>query len=241
MLTVLHAQLPMRVHPDQNLVELDDALARGAAQGGDLVVCPELSITGFHRGVPALCDAPALARWLEQARALCARHRIGAAVGSPWPTDAGGWFNRMWVIDSAGHVVHRQDKVGLTPSEARWFTPGPRTTAGDVGSTRVAIVMCREILDTERVESTAADADLILWPGYIGWSAPAGEGADYLEAAGTLATALSAVVIQANWAEALNAPVVGMGGSVVIDRSGRLAARLPFDAPALGRAPVAPA
>jgi len=234
---ILQAQLEMWPHPEQNLVELDRALAHGASIGCDLVVCPELSITGFHRGVKELCDRVAVERWMRDARARCVRHGVGAIVGIPWPCPSGGWLNTMWVIGPDGEVLHRQAKVGLTPSEATWFTAGEETTVGRIGRLRLAIVMCREILDVDRNAELAGRADLIVWPGHIKSDAASGD--DYLQCARTTASTLGIPIVQCNWPVALNAPVTGMGASVVISATGRVVSRLPFDAPAL--APVGPA
>lgn len=226
-----------------NLGETLAALEAAAAAGAAACVCTELAVTGFHRRLPELIDAAALADAEAQLRAACGRLQIAAAVGVPTLTPAGAILNTHLYIDADGHEVGRVHKRGLTPSEATFFSPGGvRGWTGWAGA-QVTSVLCREMLDgatlapeLAAVAPPAGVPRVILWPSYIGASdeAAAAECEAYLAGARELAAALAAWVVQSNWPEGLNLPTArGFGGSVVIGPDGQVREQLPRDQAAL--------
>lgn len=227
-----------------NLAETLQALESAAATGADGCVCTELAVTGFHRGVPALIDADALAAAEAQLRAACARLGLAAVVGVPTLGPAGAVFNSHLYIDAAGREVGRVNKRGLTPSEAGFFTPGGARGWTALGGALATSVLCREMLDGAELAPElraalavhdAAAPRVVFWPSYIGES-DAEQAAlceAYRAGAAELAQALGAWVLQSNWPESLNAPAQrGFGASIVIAPDGRRVATLPRDAAA---------
>lgn len=226
-----------------NLGETLAALKAAAAAGAVGCVCTELAVTGFHRRLPELIDATALADAEAQLRAACARLGLAAAVGLPTLLPDGAVLNSHVYIDADGREVGRVHKRGLTPSEATFFTAGgPRGWAPLAGA-HVSSVLCREMLDgASLLPELAASAPqdgaprVIFWPSYVGESDEAAAAAckAYRAGACALAAALGAWVLQSNWPEGLNLPgATGFGGSVVIDPAGRVHDRLPMDRAAI--------
>jgi predicted amidohydrolase len=228
---------------ERNLAEVLAALDEAAAEGAAGCVCTELALTGFHRRVPELLDARALAAAETQLRAACARLGIAAVVGLPTLAEHGHVFNSHVYIDAAGSERGRVHKRGLTASEAGFFAPGGRRGWVALGGVMATSVLCREMLDVDALlpELRAAwppGADgprVVCWPSYIGES-DAGQTAltaAYRQGAVRLARELSAWVLQSNWAASLNAPgAQGLGDSLVIDPDGMTVAQLPRDASA---------
>jgi len=225
-----------------NLAETLAALEAAAAAGAQGCVCTELALTGFHRRLPELLDAAALAEAEAQVRAACARLGLAAVFGAPTPGEGGAVFNSHVYIDAAGRELERVHKRGLTDSEASFFTPGgPRGWTAMAGALATS-VLCREMLDVEALlpELRGAAADerprLIFWPSYIAAS-DAEQAAlceAYRDGAERLARELGAWVLQSNWPESLNAPESrGFGAGVVIAPGGRRVQTLPRDAAAL--------
>ncbi|MGM9483565.1 nitrilase-related carbon-nitrogen hydrolase [Roseateles sp. NT4] len=66
-----------------NLREILGALEAAAAAGAEGCVCTELALTGFHRRMPQLLEAQALADAEAQIRAACARLGIATVFGVP--------------------------------------------------------------------------------------------------------------------------------------------------------------
>lgn len=226
-----------------NLGETLAALEAAAAAGAVGCVCTELAVTGFHRRLPELVDAAALAAAEAELRAACARLGVAAAVGVPTLGPGGAVYNSHLYLDADGREVCRVHKRGLTPSEATFFTAGAVRGWTSLAGAQVTSVLCREMLDGEvllqELSAPAAAAGVprvIFWPSYIGESdeAAAADCEAYRVGARDLAVALGAWVLQSNWAEGLNLPEGrGFGGSVVIDPAGRLMDRLPLDQAAM--------
>ncbi|MBI3345614.1 MAG: hypothetical protein HY020_00205 [Burkholderiales bacterium] len=238
------AQSPMHWTLAGNLAETLAALDAAAAAGAEGCVCTELALTGFHRRVPELLDAGALAAAEATLRSACARLGLAAVVGLPTLGEDGSVFNSHVYIDAAGGELGRVHKRGLTPSEAGFFARGGMRGWLPIGSLLASTVLCREMLDGAellpelRAALPASDARprVIFWPSYIGES-DAEQAAlceAYRAGAQALARELNAWVLQSNWPESLNAPEHrGLGAGVVIAPDGRLAMTLPRDAAAL--------
>jgi len=227
-----------------NLAEILAALEAAAAAGAEGCVCTELALTGFHRRMPELLDALALADAQDRLRAACARLRIAAVVGLPTLGESGAVFNSHLYLDAAGHELGRVHKRGLTPSEAGFFTPGGERGWTPIGGVLATSVLCREMLDVAELlpelraalpAEGEARPKVIFWPSYIG-ETDAEQTAlceAYREGAAELARGLEAWVLQSNWPQSLNAPgQPGFGASVVIAPSGVRTATLPRDAAA---------
>lgn len=223
-----------------NLAEVLEALEAAAASGADGCVCTELALTGFHRRLPELLDATALAAAEARLRAACARLGVAAAIGMPTLGEGGAVFNSHVYIDAMGCELGRVHKRGLTPSEATFFTPGGARGWTEIGGVLATSVLCREVLDGRDLLPQLAAAlarhpalpRVIFWPSYIAAS-DAEQGAQceaYRRGAAALARGLGAWLLQANWPQGLNqTEACGFGGSVVIAPDGRRATTLPCD------------
>lgn len=122
------------------------AVHDAAQQGAELVVFPELSLTGYVLGeavaeVAAPLDGPAMRELREMSR--------DAAIVAGFVEDApcGRLFNSAAFLDR-GEIVHVHRKVYL-PShglfdEARHFAQGERIRAFDTRFGRVGMLVCRD-------------------------------------------------------------------------------------------------
>lgn len=224
-----------------NLAELVAALEAAAAAGAEGCVCTELALTGFHRRLPELLDAQALADAEAQLCATCARLGIAAAIGMPTLGPGGEVFNSHVYIDAVGRELVRVHKRGLTPSEASFFAPGGARGWTALGGLLATSVLCREMLDVEHLlpELAGAPTDrprVVFWPSYVAESEAEQQALcqAYVQGAEALARGLGAWVLQSNWPEGLNCPgAPGFGASVVIAPDGRRVATLPRDEAAM--------
>ncbi len=222
-----------------NLGEILAALEAAAAAGAEGCVCTELALTGFHRRMPQLLDAQALADAEAQIRAAGQRLGIAAVVGVPTLGEGGAVFNSHLYIDATGRELGRVHKRGLTDSEATFFTRGGARGWMAIGDVWATSVLCRETLDVDRLlpelSELSADARprVIFWPSYIAES-DAELCQAYRDGAERLARELDAWVLQSNWPEGLNEPGQrGFGAGVVIAPGGSRMQTLPRDAAAL--------
>lgn len=238
-------QPTMHWTPEANLRETLEALRLAARAGVQLLIGPELGLSGFHRRVLESFGPQALVRELAELRSACAELGIAAAVGLPWRLDDGRVFNSHLYVDGCGELVGRTDKRGLTPSEATVFAPGRHRDWTVLAGAVVSSVLCRETLDGDTLlaqwqrepgAGLGERARLLLWPSFIGESGAEQSALTraYRQGACEMAVTLQAWVLQSNWPQSLNRPEArGLGASWIVAPDGRCVAELPADEPGL--------
>lgn len=131
-----------------NTAKLREVLARGKAAGADLIVTPELSVTGYPPE-----DLVYRRAFLDQAEAatheLAAETRDGPAmiVGVPWRQELGVVNAAVLLAD--GEVAAVRAKRHLPNygvfDEQRVFVPGPLPEPVDWNGLRLGILVCEDM------------------------------------------------------------------------------------------------
>jgi predicted amidohydrolase len=123
-----------------------DAVRRAAAGGAELVVFPELSLTGYvlMEAAPEVAialDSPQMKRLAEISKTAA------IAVGFVEEAPGGKFFNSAAFLDR-GDLVHVHRKVYLPThgifDEARHFAAGDRMRVFDTRFGRVGMLVCRD-------------------------------------------------------------------------------------------------
>ena len=212
-----------------NLHEIRTRVAEAHDADAELVIFPELALTGFHRGLRAVAErAPIEA----EVGALHGDLPVPVLLGTPWwvgdhPVNAlvalGPW------VDDAPQVA---GKIGLTTSEATFFVPASERAVLRVAGFRIGVVFCREVEDLDDVVADfEGRVDLLVWPSFLTWH---GDEADYEARPAELARRVGVPLVQCNWPHSHNDPTTrGMGGSRAFDRTGTLVARGAEDEPGI--------
>jgi predicted amidohydrolase len=121
-------------------------MAEARDAGCDLLIFPELSLTGYHlrekvAGVAMTADHPELVRLVADVGPMV------VVVGCVWEEQSGLFTNASLVIED-GRVLARHDKVYLPNygpfEEARWFCRGRRIAAVDSRIGRIGVTICEE-------------------------------------------------------------------------------------------------
>lgn len=120
-----------------------------AAQGADLVVCPELVVTGYPPEdlvlKPAFIDAVMDA--VEALAAQCADLPCGVLVSAPWRID-GGLYNAALLLDG-GEIVAVRAKVELPNygvfDEKRIFTAGALPDVISFRGAALGVMICEDM------------------------------------------------------------------------------------------------
>jgi len=151
-----------------NLRRLDAAAARAAADGADLLLVPEMFLTGYAIGAEATrrlaepADGPAA----QAMAALAQRHGVAMAWG--YPERAGAdVFNAAQCVDAQGRMAGHHRKVHLYGDADRAaFTPAAGFSPVFVlKGWRVAFLICYDLEFPEAVRAAAlAGAELLLVP-----------------------------------------------------------------------------
>ncbi|WP_159587776.1 carbon-nitrogen hydrolase family protein [Chelativorans xinjiangense] len=151
-----------------------DALLRETGGTADLLVCPELFLSGYDIGerLPELAqpsDGP-----FARAVAGLAR-KWGTAVAYGYPEEAAGRFHNSAIcFDKKGDVLANFRKLHQCNAfERANFTPGEELVLFDLEGWRVGMLICYDFEFPETVRGYAlAGADLVVAPTGVGdrWS-----------------------------------------------------------------------
>ncbi|MEU5219357.1 carbon-nitrogen hydrolase family protein [Streptomyces sp. NPDC020807] len=153
-----------------NLKILDEAAGRAAAAGADVLLAPELFLTGYAIGdAMARLAEPADGPSARAVAAIAVRH--GLAVGYGYPerdTEAHGvLYNAAQLFDADGTSLVRYRKTHLFGGfESAWFTPGDEAVVqAELGGLTVGMMICYDVEFPENVRAHAlAGTDLLLVP-----------------------------------------------------------------------------
>lgn len=149
------------------VADLDAVSADAAARGVRLLVCPELTLTGYDLGAVAREVAEPAGGAMAEAVAGIARVR-GLAIAWSWPERAGDdVFIAAEIVDRDGTVLVRHRKAHLYgDAEAAAYTPGAGAPAvAEIDGLRVGLLVCYDVEFPEQVRLLAlAGADLVACP-----------------------------------------------------------------------------
>lgn len=158
------------LEPDARLAEADAALAAASRGGAELVVLPELYLSGYHAGEDVTrraepADGPFARAMADSAR----RHRLAVAYGFPERAD-GGVYNAALFIDAEGRPLARHRKTVFPNAYERGlFVPGAGLTTFAWRGWRLGLVICYEVEFPEVARAAAlAGAELLLAPTALG-------------------------------------------------------------------------
>jgi predicted amidohydrolase len=224
---------------EQNARRAREIVARARAQGADLVVFPELSLTGYALGtvtddVALSADDDAVAGVAEAAQGVAVV--VGLVEQGPVQT-----YNSALYLED-GAVVHVQRKTHLPTygrfEEHKHFSQGPALRAFDTRLGRMALLICNDawqpalaflaVHDGARVLVVPACSSLEPGAG----TDPAEVERDWSDLLRFHARFLQAYVVFVNRVGE-EAGLTFWGGSQVVDPWGRTAALAPRGEPAL--------
>jgi predicted amidohydrolase len=154
--------------PAANLDLLADAAARAKAGGADLLVAPEMFLTGYAIGREAAAERaePADGASARRAGEIAQANGMALAYGYP-EMDDGSIYNAAVLIDAGGRTLLNYRKAHLFAALDRsMFAAGPGTyETARLGPFNVGLLICYDVEFPEAPRALAlAGADLILVP-----------------------------------------------------------------------------
>lgn len=152
--------------PDQRLQRLDETLDGAKGAPVDLVVCPELFLSGYNVGAK-LSDLSQTQQggFAPAAAEIARKYRTALVYGYPETAD-GRRYNSAIVFGKSGLQLanHRKLRIPLGFERDR-FTPGGYYTMLEIGGFRIALLICYDVEFPEAVRACAlAGADLVVAP-----------------------------------------------------------------------------
>ncbi|MFC9244012.1 carbon-nitrogen hydrolase family protein [Streptomyces sp. NPDC057136] len=152
---------------DENLKVLDEAAGRAAGAGVQLLVCPEMFLTGYAIGdaVPRLAEASD-GPGAQAVADIAVRHGLAVLYG--YPERSGEQiFNAAQLIGPDGAALANYRKTHLFGCfEQEWFTPGEQPVVqAELGGVRIGLLICYDVEFPENVRAHAlAGTGLLLVP-----------------------------------------------------------------------------
>lgn len=167
-MTLRIAGLQTAGHPGEveaNLAELDRAAATAVGRGAELLIAPELFVTGYDIGdvLYKLAAQPLL----ERLCAIARERAMALIVGIPEIAPSGRLHNSAAFIDHTGDVLARYRKTHLFAELDRtYFDAGDDAVCVvDYRGVRVAMMICYDVEFPENVRRAAlAGAHLVAVP-----------------------------------------------------------------------------
>lgn len=239
---------PLLGDRQRNLALHLDKIAEARAQGADLIVFPELSLTGYF--LRDIVPEVALARTAPEIAQLCEAAGPAALVAGFVEESPGHHFYNAALFAEDGKLLHVHRKVYLPTyglfEEQRYFAAGKRIEAFDSARFgRVGLVVCEDLWHLSiATVMQAEEVDLLVWlvnSPARGVDGPKIRTAEtYERMARTYAQLLGAVIVLVNRV-GFEDGLCFFGGSMVVGPDGRTLAEAPQFDEALTLASIDPA
>ena len=152
--------------PAANLARLDELAAICALERAELLIAPELFLTGYNLGADAKSVAePVDGPSARKAAAIASRHQVALAYGYPEASES-GIFNAAMVIGKDGGVLANYRKAHLFGElERRCFTAGADVVTARIGPLTIGLAICYDIEFPEFIRALVLKgADLLVVP-----------------------------------------------------------------------------
>ncbi|AKS46130.1 Predicted amidohydrolase [Octadecabacter temperatus] len=153
---------------DENLAIIDQACAEAKAGGGDLIIFPEMAVTGYNIGADRIRQLaqPRDGSMVQALQDIAKRNSIGVLCGFP-ELDGSRVFNSAALVDASGSILSICRKAHLFGDVDR-----AAFSAGDTlcplvqfGEWTVGLAICYDVEFPELVRAYAvAGADALLVP-----------------------------------------------------------------------------
>lgn len=154
-----------------NLTRCRDAATRAAARGAELVVFPEMTLTGFSMNATVIAEDPqtstTIAAFLQLARELGTTIAFGVVLRTP----GGRPSNCLVVAGSDGRELARYAKVHpfSHATEHEFYDAGDRIWSARIGDVTFGLSVCYDLRFPELYTALAPACDAMIvianWPG----------------------------------------------------------------------------
>ena len=152
-----------------NLRRLEAAAEQAARGGADLLICPEMGVTGYNIGATTVRQLaqPAHGGYAQTVAEIAQRHGLAVLYGYPELGEDGAIFNAAQWISAQGErcLNYRKTHLYGTLDKAQFAAGPPATALVDLKGWRVGVLICYDVEFPENTRRLArAGADLIAVP-----------------------------------------------------------------------------
>ena len=157
---------PVLGNKKENIRKINDCIKQAASEQADLVVFPELCLTGYFiwDDIKELAESVS-GESLQLLQQSCRDHSIHAVISFPEVTINGHYYITSALIDDTGAVIGTYQKTHLFDREAEIFRPGNtlpvfKTKFGNIGLMICYDLEFPEVARTLKIKG----ADLLIIP-----------------------------------------------------------------------------
>lgn len=160
---------PLALDVDGNLLRLEQQARAAARQGAQLLVCPEMFLTGYNIGAQAAARLAQArdGRAAAQVAAIAQANGIAIVYGYPELGSDGQIYNAAQLIDAGGHSLCNYRKTHLFGGldKAMFTAGGDGFPVVELNGWRVGLLICYDVEFPENTRRLAlAGAELMLVP-----------------------------------------------------------------------------
>lgn len=151
---------------ERNLARAKEFSNQAAKEGCDILVFPELFLTGPLRGHPELAQ-PIPGPFTEEFSTLARRYDMHIVIGTIIEQDGGKLYNTSVLLDNGGRTVGRYRKIRLWNGEKDYITPGPELPVFETELGPIGLLICWDLAFPELAKKLALQgAQMIFCPSY---------------------------------------------------------------------------
>lgn len=137
---------PKLCDPHTNVQNIEKAILEAQEEGAELIVFPELYLTGYSVGDNMEEMAETVdGTYMLQVRQLCKTNNINLVICFPEVDEQKTYYISSAFIDNQGEVLGVYRKVHLFDTEKLHFTPGNRFEVIDTPLGKVGMMICFDV------------------------------------------------------------------------------------------------
>lgn len=166
-------QVPAIVgEPRKNMILLETYVQEAVQQGADVLVLPETWNVGFFpKDIQESAEEAETSEALHWMKSIAQKHKVNLVGGSIAIKEQGKLFNRCYVFNRQGELVHTYNKVHLfSPGqEAEHFERGDKNSIFELDGVPCAVQICYDLRFPELARGLALQGAKVLftpaqWP-----------------------------------------------------------------------------
>lgn len=167
MLKVGIAQIRNSVEVEENFRTIKSCLKAFEANKPDVILFPECALSGFSSKIKD-CTLDVIRSYLDVVDSWSKQN--DTAVFLPTALKSNNIYNTGFCFQNGS--IQQFHKVGLTESEKKFFSihDVPHSKIFHLNGYRIGLLICFEAEMKPWEYFPSGSVDLILWPGYWGWS-----------------------------------------------------------------------
>jgi predicted amidohydrolase len=154
--------------PDENLVRCARLANEALAEGGDLLIFPEMFTTGFSMPTGGLARAGA-ELGLQFLSEIATHNRVHTVASLPEIASDGSLFNTLWVCTPSGaRVSYRKVHLFSYGDETKLYSPGSAFVSTAINDLSCSLFICYDLRFGAPFLRRASETDLFIvvanWP-----------------------------------------------------------------------------